>query len=94
MTKEQAIRFAKHAQTMTEIQDVSDFYRMAECALRAKNQDTRMDRSRWEGCGCCNNLGDAKVYEFLYCPYCGKPITEEAWKQLERRIGGNDGKID
>lgn len=32
--------------------------------------------------------------DFDYCPICGKPITEEAWAELERRIGGNDGKID
>lgn len=94
MTKEQAIRFAKYAKTMTEIQDVSDFYRMAECALRAENQDTRLDRSRWEGCGYCNDPTDAEEYDFCYCPYCGKPITEEAWEQLEQRIGGSNGKID
>lgn len=23
-----------------------------------------------------------------YCPFCGRPITEEAWADLERRIGG------
>lgn len=26
-----------------------------------------------------------------FCPYCGKPLTEEAWAELEQRIGGNDG---
>ena len=25
-----------------------------------------------------------------FCPQCGKPQTEEAWAELERRIGGND----
>lgn len=29
-----------------------------------------------------------------YCPICGKSLTEEAWAELERKIGGNDGKID
>lgn len=23
-----------------------------------------------------------------YCPKCGRPLTEEAWAELERRIGG------
>lgn len=27
-----------------------------------------------------------------YCPFCGKPLTEEAWVELERRING--GKTD
>lgn len=26
-----------------------------------------------------------------YCPFCAKPLTEEAWAELEQRIGGNDG---
>lgn len=26
-----------------------------------------------------------------YCPICGKPLTEEALAELERKIGGNDG---
>lgn len=25
-----------------------------------------------------------------YCPHCGRPLTEEAWAELERRIGDND----
>ena len=28
------------------------------------------------------------------CPNCGRPLTEEAWAELEWRIGGNDGTID
>ena len=23
-----------------------------------------------------------------FCQYCGKPLTEEAWKELERRFRG------
>ncbi len=29
-----------------------------------------------------------------YCPFCGKPLTEEACAELERRIGGNNETID
>ena len=29
-----------------------------------------------------------------YCPFCGRPLTEESWAELERRIGGNDGTAD
>lgn len=33
-----------------------------------------------------------KAYiEIAYCPFCGKPLTQEAWAELEGRIGGNDG---
>lgn len=23
-----------------------------------------------------------------YCPFCGRPLTEEAWAELERRVNG------
>lgn len=30
----------------------------------------------------------------LFCPVCGRPLTEEAWKELENRVRGeNNGKI-
>lgn len=29
-----------------------------------------------------------------FCPYCGKPLTEEAWAEMEQRIGGNHGTAD
>ena len=29
-----------------------------------------------------------------YCPRCGRPLTEEACAEPERRIGGNDGTTD
>lgn len=29
-----------------------------------------------------------------YCPMCGRPLTEEAWAELERRIGGSNGTTD
>lgn len=36
------------------------------------------------------------VYErkIKFCPFCGKPLTEEAWAELESRIGGNDETTD
>lgn len=47
---------------------------------------------------CCHSvIGDYECYVQggkNYCSYCGRPLTEEAWEQLEQRIGGNDGKID
>lgn len=32
--------------------------------------------------------------EVKFCPMCGKPLTEEAWAEMERKIGGNDGTTD
>lgn len=33
-------------------------------------------------------------FDINYCPVCGRPLTEEAWTEMERRIGGNDGTTD
>lgn len=35
-----------------------------------------------------------ETVKIKFCPFCGRPLTEEAWAELERRIGGNDGKTD
>lgn len=55
---------------------------------------TKLDRSRWEGCGWCKRFQGKfdETKEDLYCRFCGRPITEEAWAELERRI--NDGTTD
>lgn len=51
--------------------------------------DTILDRSQWEGCDYCAD-DDCPLLDYKYCPMCGKPMTEAAWKELERRIA-NDG---
>lgn len=46
-------------------------------------------------CG-TNEDGTANIYtdceqdemDFDYCPNCGRPLTEEAWAEMERRING------
>ena len=50
----------------------------------------KLDRSRWEGCEYCKNMSILKGF----CYSCGRPLTEEAWAELERKIGGNDGTTD
>lgn len=29
-----------------------------------------------------------KEEQFSYCPKCGKPLSEEAWQELEKRVRG------
>ncbi len=83
---------------------------MAISALLAQQSSAKLDRSRWEGCYTCNNipgimLGEITMcigkrilttesHELKFCPECGKPLTEEAWAEMERRIGGNDETTD
>lgn len=57
-------------------------------ALKAK-QPTKLDRSRWEGCELCiPGKSYLRFHGDRYCKSCGRPITEEAWAELERRING------
>lgn len=63
--------------------------RVAAAVLSA--QPPKLDRSRWEGCPYCK---DAKHDCVPYCQYCGTPQTEDAWAELERRIGGTDDQTD
>lgn len=69
--------------------------RLAISALSA--EPAKLDRSRWDGCRVCKKATclDGEVYVsgvfimrpyFDFCPECGKPLTEEAWTEMERRI--------
>lgn len=58
--------------------------RMGASALRA--QPAKLDRSRWEGCEYCKDIPKSILEGFCYA--CGRPLTEEAWEELERRING------
>lgn len=62
---------------------------MAIVALRA--QPAKLG-SRWEGCSWCTGFcpevtGDPN-WNYKFCPNCGRPLTEEAWAELERRMSG------
>lgn len=71
------------------------------CVIRPSNKQYRI---RWMGCGWCREFGTMPIRGFTvhgctsttahFCPKCGKPLTEEAWTELERRIEGNDGTTD
>lgn len=44
-------------------------------------------------CGEPQDCADCKDYsnfysDYNYCDYCGRPLTEEAWKELEKRVRG------
>lgn len=60
-------------------------------ALRAYHH--KLDRSRWEGCrwfnGLCQEVTGDPRWDYRFCPKCARPLTEEAWTELERKIFGN-----
>lgn len=69
--------------------DFIEAIKLAIAALRSHQVPAKLDRSRWEGCPYCK---DARNDHVPYCQYCGRPQTEEAWAELERRING--GTVD
>lgn len=46
----------------------------------------RIDREKWEPCMWCVPNGQFGLNN--YCSACGRPLTEEAWAELERRVFG------
>lgn len=68
----------------TTARELKEACRVAAAGLRA--QPAKLDRSRWEGCECCQELFQMVLLEF--CPACGKPLTEEVRAELERRMSG------
>lgn len=71
------------------IRGIKEASQLAITALRAQQTPAKLDRSRWWGCETCKG---GRYRRGEYCPGCGRPLTEEAWAELERRI--NDGTID
>lgn len=78
---------------------VREAHRMAISALRAQQTTEKLDRSRGEGCFICKGAsyldGDicisgthyARLSQLNFCPDCGRPLTEEAWAEMEKRTG-------
>lgn len=48
-------------------------------------QPAHIDREKWGPCMWCVLY---KQFENNYCPVCGRPLTDEAWTELERRVFG------
>lgn len=91
MTREEAINYLSPIAKSARPSDYKAALGMALDALRAQQTPAKLDRSRWEGCCYCKDSNLRMMY-FLqskkYCSGCGKPLTKEAWVELERRING------
>lgn len=85
---------------------INEAQKMGLDALRVHQSTPKLDRNRWKECFVCKGAtwmdGDicisgthySTLAQFNFCPDCGRPLTEEAWAELERRIGGCNGKND
>lgn len=73
-----------------QLEACNEACRIGANALRAQQNPAKLDGSRWKGCGWCRRF-QGKFDETKadrYCKLCGRPLTEEAWAELERRING------
>ncbi len=87
MTNEEAIKYFEHDRFRRA--DACEAVLLIIAALRAQQTPATLDRSRWEGCICCTLQSQVRAREkhgYRYCEHCGRPLNEEAWAELERRI--------
>ena len=70
-------------------------------SMQEAGEPFHIDRSKWEYCLTCRDLrylpyevcagikmlGGSEIGA-SFCPSCGRPLTEEAWAELERRLRG------
>ena len=100
MTREEAIKFAEHTVSMTDIPEVKEFYRMSAAALRpvSREQVEKVWRGEWlhdpetgyEHCDKCSHTISLDDYlnrkPPLFCEMCGAPVTDEAVKMVMERL--------
>ena len=99
MTLEEAIKFAEHAVSMTDIPEVKEFYRLAASALRpvSREQVEKVWRGKWIGmtdddgctwyeCSRCEHDLDSLEEPNHFCPACGAPMTDEAVDMMMERL--------
>ena len=96
MTLEEAIKFAEHAVSMTDIPEVKEFYRLAASALRPVSRE-RVEKA-WTAEWTVDEFGHkcSKCGEYLpdgedvrkpqFCPECGRAMTDEAVEMVMRRL--------
>lgn len=57
------------------------------------HDESDCDRGMYIHRGCLiSNSGEFQYVKIDFCPMCGRPLTEAAWAELERKDEGGDGK--
>lgn len=72
---------------------VRSYFTFDECGKEFEAyslQEKHIDRKAWERCWTCRWVVSQPNWrsDYKFCPRCGKPLTEEAWKELEQRLIG------
>ena len=91
MTREEAINFLESLKDCLDktAPVLSPDLEKALFVLKNEEEKVKLNRSRWDGCELCIfQRGILRHYGHLFCQSCGKPLTDEALEELERRING------
>lgn len=68
-----------------------EFVYSGERSCKVNGIARKIDREKWEPCKICGIRGMAEALILKrerFCAHCGRPLTEEAWAELERRVFG------
>ena len=63
-----------------------EFVYSGERSCKVNGIARKIDREKWEPCMWCVPNGQFGLNN--YCSACGRPLTDEAWAGLERRVFG------
>ena len=96
ITREEAIKFAEHAVSVTDTPEVKEFYRMSAAALRPVSRERveKVWRGEWKchgdcgvtECSACGWNIEEYVGNYNFCPVCGAPMTDEGMQMVMERL--------
>lgn len=87
MTREAAVEWFETHMPIGKITPVAkQAYEMAIASLIPPTQE-QMERV-WPGCPHCTQTNARQNLGYQYCERCGRPLTPEAWEELEKEMGG------
>lgn len=68
-----------------------EFVYSGERSCKVNGIARKIDREKWEPCKICGIRGMSEALILKrerFCAHCVRPLTEEAWAELERRVCG------
>lgn len=55
--------------------------------LKQRSHKFKVNREKWEGCQRCDSMLKNDIDYPSYCYVCGKPLTDDAWNEFEKKLG-------
>lgn len=62
-----------------------------------KNGEITVHVPKFRAMAVCNQHMDHEAFDLklrlMFCPWCGRPLTPEAWAELEKRLRGRGSEL-